>query len=301
MSQETHSHIIHIKNIRALSALDDLLLLETKESIKDYLIIEEKTPKSLERLFAIGYPDGQWTKITKTGTISSYQDQYIYFFPVNLTHINGASGSPVLNQKNQVVGLISKESYNIISVIKAKRLKIILSSSNESPNTDAYHPVRQEIENLKKLARKGNSLARYQLASMYSESYSTKQDLKQAFYWLITDKKQEYAPSLHRLAWMYAYGKGVEKNFEKAFFLEKKAAKQGFIDAQYVLAEMYLKGKGIKQNLQQAFYWFQQAANQDDMEAKYKLAWMYFKGIGIQKNIDKAFYWYQQAKDQEKY
>ena len=296
LSQETHSRLIHIKNIQNLSALDDLLILETKESVKDYLTIEEKPPKSLKNLSTIGYPKGQWAKMKQTEGKPFYQDKFLFLIPVNRIHLAGASGAPVLNQKNQVVGIVSLRFYNIIYAIKIDRLQKLIRENYKISSINAYDSIKQEITNLKSLARKGNSRAR----SVWSLSNysSAKQDVKQTLDWLIEDEKQEYAPNLFYLAKMYLKGVGVEKNFEKALLLYKKSEKQGFIEAQYTIAAFYLIGKGVKQNDEQAIYWYKKAAEQGLIVAQYSLGVMYSVGRGVEKNSEKAVYWLKQAVEQ---
>ena len=296
LSQEGHSRIIHIKNIQNLSALDDLLLLETKESVTDYLSLEEKTPKSFEELFIIGYPDGQWAKIRQIGKIFPYQDKTLFSFPVNRIRIVGASGSPVLNQKNQVVGVVSIQSYNIIYATKIKWLQKFITKNNRISSIDAYKLIQQEIKNLKELAQKRNPFASYQLAIIYTDS--SKYNLDKAFYWLITDINQDYAPALHQLAWLYLKGINVGENIRESFFLEKKAAKQKFTVAQYQLAEMYHKGIGVKKNREKAKELYKKLANQGHMEAQFRLAEMYHNGIGVKKNREKAKELYKKLANQ---
>ena len=297
LSQETHSRVIHIKNIQKSSALDDLLLLETKESVKDYLTIEGKTPQPSEKLFVIGYPEMTWTKIEKTGKIPPLQDEQIYFIPVNRDYLAGASGAPVLNQKNQVVGVVSKESSNIAFIIQPKKLQKFITKENRNVQTDIYSVNKQEVEKLKELTQKGNAFAQYRLASMYFE-YPHQYGLNKSFDLLKKNIEPEYFLMITYRAWIYSRGIGVKQNFKKEFSLHNKLAKQGFVISQYDVAEMYFEGEGVKQNFKQAFYWYQKAAEQGDFEAQYQLAEMYREGVGVNQDFKKAIYWYKKAMNQ---
>ena len=186
-------HFIHIKSIRKSSAMKDLLLLETKESIKEYLPIAGKDSEHSKNLFVIGYPDGQWAKIKQTGEVRSYghgllekitekilsyglwkkitqkrrySKDHLFLFSVDYhnpfdyyNRLKGVSGSPVLNQKNEVVGVVSRGSINIIHAIQTKKLYKFITKDNRSIQTDVSSVIKKEMTKLKKEAQKGSSVA----------------------------------------------------------------------------------------------------------------------------------------------
>ena len=297
LSQQTHSRVLGIKQGYALSALDDLAILETKESVTNWLDIADNTPKPYDKLFIIGYPDGQWAKIRKTGNIS-YRNKYIYSFPANRPIIGGISGSPVLNQENQIVGILFLGARNTASAIKVKRLKKLLVENSQNTNL-TYESIKEEaIQKIKTLAKK-EPFAQYQLAWMYDKGRGVEKNLEQSFYWFQKSAEQGEPLAQYQLAWMYYYGIGVEQNVYKAFYWTQQAAEQGPVLAQFNLALMYQTGEGVEKNLEQAFYWTQQAAEQEgESFAQYNLALMYDKGSGVEKNLEQAFYWYQKSAEQ---
>jgi TPR repeat protein len=57
------------------------------------------------------------------------------------------------------------------------------------------------------------------------------------------------------LALMYEYGEGVTADSGQAFFWYLKAAKKGNEAAQHNLAVLYFKGSGVERNLTLAYMW----------------------------------------------
>ena len=285
LSQETHSRVLGIKRVYALSALDDLAILEVKESVTSWLDIADNTPKSYNKLFAIGYPDGQWAKIRKTGIIS-YVDEHISF-PVNHTYLSGASGSPVLNQKNQIVGILSLASRYKVFAIKVKRLKKLISKRSRNTK-QAYESMKKKaIQKIKTLAKK-EPFAQYNLALMYYDGRGgVEQNSEQSIYWFQKAAEQGLVVAQNKLASMYYNGIGVEQNFDKAFYWYQKAAKQKFTVAQYQLAEMYHKGIGVKKNREKAKELYKKLANQGHMKAQFRLKTILFKET-IKQNLKKT-------------
>ena len=63
LGQEGNSSVLRIKKVISVSALYDLALLETEESVTDYLNLRENSPEPNEDLFVIAYPGRVFTKI----------------------------------------------------------------------------------------------------------------------------------------------------------------------------------------------------------------------------------------------
>lgn len=61
--------LLGIKQVVALSALYDLVLIEVEKSVEHYLTMRASPPESEEDLFVLGYPEEFITEIKKTGRI----------------------------------------------------------------------------------------------------------------------------------------------------------------------------------------------------------------------------------------
>ncbi|CAE7643928.1 esiB [Symbiodinium sp. CCMP2592] len=92
---------------------------------------------------------------------------------------------------------------------------------------------------------------------------------------------------------MYDAGDGVQKNHSKAVELYEQAARRGDAASMFNLGLI----DGGKQNYNKAVEWFQEAANRGLVEAMFKLGYMYYRGIGVQKNQSKALALLQNAAD----
>ena len=295
--QEGHSRTLKIKQIKHLSTQHDLAVLEIKDEVSDYLKISEEIPQPDEYLFSIGYPDGQFSIIKKTSDIFSF-DESSYSFFSDHSYLDGASGSPLLNLKGEVVGVLSTGSKNTAGGIKAIRLKNLLSEEIKSFENPEDH-VAHTIEQLKKAANQGNKGAQFRLGFYYDQGEGViKQDYKEAVYWYEQAAQQGYAKAQDNLGYMYAKGKGVAQDYKAAVRWYSKAAEQGYVKAQYSLGVMYHEGKGVAQDYKTAVQWFSKAAEQGDASAQYNLGFMYNNGEGVVQDYKAAVQWYRKAAEQ---
>ena len=297
LNQKGNSNTLTIKQVVSISAPYDLAIIEIKETSQHYLNLSEtELLKTDEDLFAIGYPDGVFTRIKKTGRINQEHD-YIFSFPVNHSDLYGASGSPALNDQGQVVGVLFKAAKNLVFVIKNKSLKnLITGNIGKSCEAISFkNCLDKEIENLKILAKQGSPIAQYELAWNYRYERGVIQNDKLALHWFQKAAEQDYAIAQVSLGHMYNSGEGVIQNHKLALHWYQKAARQGDIQAQYYVGYMHYNGKGIPQNYELAFLWFQKAAQQGATPAQNILATMYYNGEGVAQNYEKAFVWFQKA------
>ena len=176
---------LSVKKILALSAFYDLALIETTESVTNYLSIKEKPPESEKELFLLAYPAGKFKKIKKMGHIIN-EDNQLYTFPANHSSLYGSSGGPVLDEKGQIAGVISSANANIVTAIKVNHLKNLIAGNIGSDCSEATRTricIEKEIEALKEMAEKGSPAAQYKLAYMYAHGEEFEVDHEKAFHW----------------------------------------------------------------------------------------------------------------------
>ena len=301
LTQEGNSINLKAANILALSAIHDLALVEVEtKHFTNFLSLRESPPEPYEDLYVPAYPNNLFVNMKKTGNI--FFDRKNFFFAVNHSSLSGTSGSPVLDEQGQVVGVNFKEFNNMLSALSMGDLKEFIIGNT---GLSCVHFINlkscaeKEIENLKDLATAGSVEAQYNLATMYYYGKGVEQNLGKAFQWWSKAAEQAFAPAQHDLATMYYNGKETEQNWNKAFQWWSKAAKQAFAPAQYNLAMMYYHGEGTEQNLGKTFEWLSKAAEQAFALAQYDLATMYYKGKGTEQNRDKAFEWFSKAAEQD--
>ena len=197
LEQEKSFSDLTINQIVAISALHDLVLFSTKENVKDYLDINNKSLLPKEKIFTFGYSQGVLKKIHKVEQL--IDNGYRYIFPANRLNLTGSSGSPILNTKKQVVGVVSSGSGNMLDVIKSKHLKQLAGGDiglNCLDFMDLTMCIKKEIEKLKELAEQGHTLAQYELAKIYYWGMGTKKNLNLAFKWYKMSAEQGYPPWL---------------------------------------------------------------------------------------------------------
>ena len=300
LSQEGNTSILKIKRILALSAFYDLALLETEESVANYVSFREHLLDLSEDFFSIAYPGGVFTRLNKTG-VMLYEGNQKYEIFVNHSTLQGSSGSPILDGQGLVSGVASAGNTNALSVIKINYVKEFIAGNVGTKCFDfnsGRDCMKEEIRKLKELAEAGSFYAQYEFALMYYEGKGLDQDFEKAFQWFKRSADQGYAPSQYKLAYMYENNELIQKDFQEAFRWYEKAAEQGYAQAQQHLGRMYYFGEGTQRDFQKALYWHKRAAEQGYSLAQFSLGYIYLTGEGTQIDFQKAFYWYKKAAEQ---
>ena len=300
LTQEGNSDTLNIKQVVSISALYDLALIEINETSQHYLTLSESKVKPDDNLFLTGYPDGIFKRTKKTGNIDYESDSFLPF-SINHSKLTGASGSPVLNDQGQVIGVLSQGFKNLILPIKTNHLKKLIKGDigQNCETTNFRICLEKEKENLKTLAEQGNALAQYKLAFMYFNGDGVIQNYKKALDWYQQSAEQGFALAQYFLGYLYYRElRRVPKNYEKALNWLGKAAEQRFALAQYELGAMYYNGDGVTQNYEKALDLFQQAARQGFAPAQFALGLMHKNGRGVTQNYELTQYWFQKAAEQ---
>ena len=99
----------------------------------------------------------------------------------------------------------------------------------------------------------------------------------------------------YRLACMYSAGEGVSSNQAIAEKWMRSSAGQGYPAAQFVLGLWYLAGIGVDRDEVKAVKWLRKAADQKEKFAQYHLGLVYATGRGVLKNPDEALKWFRLA------
>ena len=301
LSQEGNPTDLKVTNILALSAIYDLALVEVEtKHFTNFLSLRESLPEPYEDLYVPAYLNNHFVNIKKTGNTFFHGTSHLSF-AVNHFFLPGVSGSPVLDEQGQVVGVSSEAIHNILFALSMSDLKEFIignTGSNCSHFINLKSCAEKEIENLKDLATAGSVEAQRQLAMMYFYGIRTEKSWDKVVQWLSKAVEQVYVPAQDRLAMMSFNGEGIEKNRDKAVQWLSKAAKQAYALAQDHLVMMYHYDKKIEKNVDKAFQWMSKAAKQAYAPAQYHLAMMYYNGEGTEKNWDKAFQWLSKAAEQ---
>ena len=98
------------------------------------------------------------------------------------------------------------------------------------------------------LAKKGNSIAQFNLGFMYHEGKGVPRDAKEAVKWYRLAADQGDPAAQFSLGVIYASGDGVPRDYKEAARWYRLAANQGTPGAQLNLGFMYGRGNGVAQN-----------------------------------------------------
>ena len=299
IQQKESFGFLKVKKVLHISAIYDFALLEVETEVSNYLKLGELEKQ--EELHVFGYPGREFKRMIKKKEYPIRLEGFTYSFPVNHSDLPGASGSPVLNNQGEVVGLLSEGEGNLTMAIQPDILKDLIEGNLGSSCLDFIDIkscINEEVKNLKNKSEQGHVLAQYKLGQEYLREYlagkETEKSKEKAFYWYQESAKQAYAPAQSVLAGMYYKGIVIEDNKEKAFYWYQESAEQGYAPAQFELASLYYE-EGL---IEKAFYWYQESAKQGYAPAQFELAFMYHKGEVIEESKGEAIYWAQTSAKQ---
>ena len=156
LSQEDSSSILTVKHVLALSALDDLALLETDQSVDSWLNIAETSSQNDSVLFTAGYNSrdshlGHQIKEKENG--NRYYHDYYFRSVIDSDMKPGRSGSPVYNENGEVTGVVSAISMSDSSSMYAvgwERLKALLK--NPPLNCRSFRCIMEEKRKFRSFA-----------------------------------------------------------------------------------------------------------------------------------------------------
>ena len=111
---------IKIKRVVALSALYDIALLETADIEKSYLSLRENPLDVTEDLFILAYPNGNFQQLEKQGKIQFLGNENYGFYINYFESKDGISGAPVLDNKQQVLGIHDASVVSFLSFTNGK-------------------------------------------------------------------------------------------------------------------------------------------------------------------------------------
>ena len=290
------------------SVEDNLVILETNEEVDTFLNISKEEPSG--RLVALGY--SQDVQPTHRQTLQQVLQQdsletlihskeyevsnvnngvYGYNMAVNKSNSKIRDGYPVLDEKGELIGVItaSDREYNMLNIVKVSKLEELSKGFigvDCSKILSLRVCVEKAIKNLEKRAEEGNRRAQ-EMLFLYLYSKVENKDEKKAL--LEKAAKQGFSIAQKELAIKYSEGKEVEPNEERAFELMEEAAEQGDAFAKVKVAFGYLEGEGVAPNKKKGFELMEEAAEQGYVIAVTRLAVMYSQGKVVNRNEEKAF------------
>ncbi len=161
--------------------------------------------------------------------------------------------------------------------------------------------VAQGLDNLRKAASNGNSLAQFELGKYYlygEPNVGIEKNFQTAFDYISKAAGSNMLEAQYILGTMYDEGIGVPKDGVKAITLYKLAAEHDHVRAQSKLGDIYVRTGKDKSLREEGIDWLKKAIDEHDSpEAKNYLAYAYENGLGVEKDYKKAYQWYKEAAD----
>ena len=297
LSQEGSSRRLGASQILSLSLVRDLVLLQTKETVRRYLRLGG--PVSGEEdgsLYIVGYRKGALTHFQQIAPIP-WEDRFYYALPVNRMNLSGTSGGPVLNSRGEVVAIASQANGNMGYALKTRHIERLLAGRIGvfCPRPRLIQPCRKEgITRMVAMAERGHRFARFRLGlGTYTNKgkllvrflrqsaeqgftsgeqklgiyYYKKKEYRKAHHWFSKAKK---APvSQYYLGLIFYFGKGeFARNREKAYRLFDEAATAGYVLAKYTKGYILYHGQGTRKDRRLGIKWLKEAAEIGDPEAR---------------------------------
>lgn len=152
---------------------------------------------------------------------------------------------------------------------------------------DAIQPA-----SLADAARKGDTLALFEIGARYTDGRGVAADLKQAANWYKLAAEKGFAPAQYRLASMYEKGTGLDRDLAKAKEYYELAAAQGNVSSMHNLAVLLASGAIGKQDYDAAANWFIKAANLGVADSQFNLAILYARGNGVKQDLEECYKWF---------
>ena len=300
--QEDRLLDVQITSIQALDSVHDIVLLNVKGSEIPQAIKKpkEKLDLTKEELFFVGYPGGQLKAISQNGPIEIFEskDHTEVYMPISfsVSNLPGASGSPIVNQRGELVGVL-----NTVSVYENKGVfadsKHLFSLQNaeygvQCSKNKSIKDCFQQMEDFHiKEAKKGDAYAQFRLGFIFGVF----NEYKKAIKYFEQAAQQGNINAYLFLGTMYLHGDGVPQDYKKAFEYFELAAQQGSSAAYYALGNMYLHGEGAPQDSKKAIEYLEIAAQAENQYAYYALGNVYLHGEGAPQDSKKAIKYFELA------
>jgi len=190
LTQQDSGQMIRVKRIISISALYDLAVLQTEQSVDSYLETAKESFSLSQPLRVVGYPGGQLKIFQQMGNINVAGDGSISF-PINSSSVKGISGAPMINAQDKVIGVLSSAAFNIIYLpIPIDRVFVTIHHRggrtfvNRCSGCSLPEWVKKAMQQLVRLAKNSNKKAQYHLGLFYFDGIGVRKNMLQSKKWL---------------------------------------------------------------------------------------------------------------------
>ena len=274
---------LEFQGLEVFAVFPDLVLIKLKNYQGPSLQLADFDEESQDG-YVLGFPDGQFKQM-KIWNIRFKGKIHLEGITYS-RKIRGASGSPLLNEKGLVIGvMVEGTTYYSVSLSRSSFLKKLLEKTKDNSSRDLLESqLIKELTSLETSAQNGDSEAQSRLVSLYSEEGFLFFNPPKALKWMIKAAENGDAWSQINIAKFYIMSHLYEKGGE----LIKRAAEEGKDpQAMYYLSEFYRLGtNGFPTDPQKSLTWLIKAVENDHPAAMSRMAEMSLTGIGAPQNIE---------------
>lgn len=165
---------------------------------------------------------------------------------------------------------------------------------------------KNNLDEIKNLARRGDSKAQYRLAILYKTGTKVEKNLEQYKKWLEESAKNGNGSAMSELGDCYSSGVAVDVDETKAVSWYKEAIRAGDIKANHKYAQVLITGLAgdnsgeLPDGIAEAEKLLRVAANEGSVESQYQLGLLFQMSIsGLTKDFEESKRWLETAAESD--
>lgn len=192
---------LKIKRISALSIIYDFALLEVDGAVSNFLNLPPTASlSSTKNLYVLGYPGGKFKEIKQIKNGVQEDSFFVDYDP-----LHGASGSPILNEFHQLVGIQNAASANLLSFISLRKLKHLGSENFLCKGLNVKECFRSSIRRFEQSTQEAREARDYYEIGLgyLNNKRLFENNLSKAKKWMKKAADQDYVPAQYNLARIY--------------------------------------------------------------------------------------------------
>ena len=151
------------------------------------------------------------------------------------------------------------------------------------------------VEELKRLAERGDTHAQYLMGQLYRDGPLLIPDSQKAKHWFTQAAIQGLTEAQYALGKLLLSGDLEVRDPDEGIRWLKQAAQSGNHYAAYRLGKEYLTGEVLTKDTSKVVDWFTQSAEADNQYAQYMLGKLYLTGQGVTHDQTQAMDWFSRS------